>query len=155
MRLYLLMIVVGLLLLTGAFVNSMFATINDFTAINHYSISSNSDYNDDSVIGQDSRLQICCSWSTKLSDGILKYSIDAQEEDEQNERHAIINAIEEWDSKIDGLQLIEEKQYPSASDIQITFGELNNDETGNQYYDFKNKIDNDLTLSEQLSLDSV
>ena len=146
MRLYLLMIVVGLLLLTEAFVNSVFATINDFTTINYYSISSNSDDNNDSVIGQDSRLQICCSWSTKLSDGILKYSIDVQEGNEQNKRHAIINAIEEWDSKIDGLQLIEEKRYPSTSDIQITFGELNNDETGNQYYDFKNKVDNDLTL---------
>jgi hypothetical protein len=145
MRLYLLMIVVGLLLLTEVFVNSVFATVNDFITINYYSISSNSD-NNDSVIGQDSRLQICCSWSTKLSDGILKYSIDIQEENEQNERHAIINAIEEWDLKIDGLQLIEEKQYPLASDIQITFGELNNDETGNQYYDFKNKVDNDLTL---------
>jgi hypothetical protein len=89
------MMVVGLLLLTGTSVSPMFATINDFTTINYYTISSNSDDNDDSVIGQNSRLQICCSWSTKLSDGILKYSIYAQEEYEQNERHAIINAIEE------------------------------------------------------------
>ena len=126
MGLYLWMMVVGLLLLTGTSVSPMFATINDFTTINYYTINSNSDDNDDSVIGQDSRLQICCSWSTKLSDGLLKYSIYAQEEYEQNERHAIINAIEEWDLKIDGLQLIEEKQYPSASDIQITFGQLNN-----------------------------
>jgi hypothetical protein len=64
----------------------------------------------------------------------------------KRERNAIVNAIKEWDSKLNGLQLIEEKQYPSASDIQITFGELNNDETGNQYYDFKNKVDEDLTL---------
>lgn len=144
--LYLLMIVVGVLLTSGTFVRSLFATTNDFSTVNYYSVSSNGDDNDDSVTGQDNHLQICCSWSTKLSDGILKYSINAQAEDEQNERHAIINAIKEWDSKIDGLQLIEEKQYPSASDIQITFGELNNYETGNRYYDFKNKVDKDLTL---------
>ena len=127
---------------TGIFIGSSFASINDFSTVNYYTISRNGDNNDDDpVIELEGLLQICCSWSTKLSDGILKYSIDnAQEEDEQNERHAIINAIEEWDSKIDGLQLIEEKQYPSASDIQITFGELANDETGNHYYDFKNKV---------------
>jgi predicted Zn-dependent protease len=148
MRLYLLVIVFGIVLLTGTFVRSSFATINDFSTVNYYSISSNGDNNnDDSVIGQDSRLQICCSWSTKLSDGILKYSIDdAQEEDEQKGSQAIINAIKEWDTKIEGLQLIEEEQNPSASDIQITFSELANDETGNRYYDFKNKVDEDLTL---------
>jgi matrixin len=146
--LYLLMIVVAILSLSGTFVISMFATtITDFTTLNYYSTKGDDNNNeDDSVIGQDSRLQICCSWSTKLSDGILKYSIDIQEEDEQEGRNAIINAIKEWDSKLDGLQLIEEKPYPLASDIQITFGELNDDETGNQYYDFKNKVDEDLTL---------
>jgi hypothetical protein len=82
--LYLFMIVVGILLLSGTFVRSLFATITDFTTLNYYSTNTNSDNNnDDSVVGQDSRLQICCSWSTKLSDGILKYSIDVQEEDEQ------------------------------------------------------------------------
>jgi Matrixin len=140
------MIVVGILLLSGTFVRSMFATtITDFTTLNYYSTNSNSDNDNDDDSGI-SRLQICCSWSTKLSDGILTYSIEVQEEDEQKDRNAIVNAIKEWDSKIDGLQLIEENQYPSASDIQITFGELNNEETGNQYYDFKNKVDEDLTL---------
>ena len=147
MILYLLVIVVGILLLTGIFVGSSFASINNFSTVNYYTISSNGDNNDDDpVIEQEGLLQIRCSWSTKLSDGILKYSINAQAEDEQNERHAIINAIKEWDSKIDGLQLIEEEQNPSASDIQFTFGELANDETGNQYYDFKNKVDESLTL---------
>src|ERR687897_3358916 len=108
--LYLLMIVVGVLLTSGTFVRSLFATTNDFSTVNYYSVSSNGDDNDDSVTGQDNHLQICCSWSTKLSDGILKYSINAQAEDEQNERHAIINAIKEWDSKIDGLQLIERSE---------------------------------------------
>jgi hypothetical protein len=148
MSLYLLVIVVGILVLTGISVSPMFATINDFTTINYYTISSNGDNNnDDPVIEQESHLQICCSWSTKLSDGVLKYSIDdAQEDGEQKGRHAIINAIKEWDAKIEGLQLIEEEQNPSASDIQIAFGGLANDETGNQYYDFENKVDESLTL---------
>ena len=148
MSLYLLMIVVGILLPTGILVNSSSASINDFSTANYYTISSNSDNNnDDSVIEQESLLQICCSWSAKLSDGILKYSIDdAQDDGEQEGRHAIIKAIEEWDAKIDGLQLIEVEQNPSASDKQFTFGELANDETGNQYYNFKNKVDEDLTL---------
>jgi hypothetical protein len=149
MTLYLLVIVVGILLLTGIFVDSSFASINDFSTVNYYTISSSGDNNDDDpVIEQEGLLQICCSWSTKLSDGILKYSIDdAQEDGEQKGRHAIINAIKEWDAKIDGLQLIEEEQQnPSASDIEFTFGELANDETGNQYYDFKNKVDESLTL---------
>src|ERR671919_2593918 len=149
MIVYLLVIIVGILLLTGTFVRSLFATFNDFSNVNYYTISSNGDNNnDDSIIEQENHLQICCSWSTKISDGILKYSIDdAQGEDEQKGRLAIVNAIEEWDIKIEGLQLIEaEQQNPSASDIQVTFGELGNDETGNQYYDFKNKVNEDLTL---------
>jgi hypothetical protein len=47
---------------------------------------------------------------------------------------------------MDGLQLIEEKQDPSSADIQILIGDLSDDETGNRYYDFKNKVDKDLTL---------
>ena len=147
MTLYLLVIVVGILLLTGIFVDPSFASINDFSTVNYYTISSSGDNNDDDPVIEQEGLQICCSWSTKLSDGILKYSIDdAQEDGEQKGRHAIINAIKEWDAKIDGLQLIEEEQNPSASDIEFTFGELANDETGNQYYDFKNKVDESLTL---------
>jgi hypothetical protein len=97
MSLYLFVIIVGILFLTGTFVSSSFATINGFSTVDYYSISSNSDKdNDDPVIEQESRLQICCSWSSKLSDGVLKYSIDdAQEDGEQKGRHAIINTPNE------------------------------------------------------------
>lgn len=89
-------------------------------------------------------LQICCSWSAKLSDGILTYSL--VEMDDKGSKQAIVNAIEEWDSKIEGLDLIEENQDPSASDIQIVFGELDDYNTSSRYYDLKNKVDEDLTL---------
>ena len=66
MIVYLLVIIVGILLLTGTFVRSLFATINDFSTVNYYTISSNGDNNnDDSILEQESHLQICCSWSTK------------------------------------------------------------------------------------------
>jgi hypothetical protein len=102
------------------------------------------DDNDDGMgnNSQDERLQICCTWSAKLSDGILTYSINAIEEESMK---AIDNAIDEWDKNIEGLQLIEESN-PKASDIQIVMGDLDNDKTGNQYYDFKKRVDKDLTL---------
>ena len=107
--------------------------------------SDNKDDDDDGGMGdnsQDDRLQICCTWSAKLSDGILTYSINAVEEEIMED---IDNAIDEWDKNIDGLQLIEESN-PKASDIQIVMGDLDNDKTGNQYYDFKKRVDKDLTL---------
>ena len=91
---------------------------------------------------QDDRLQICCSWSAKLSDGILTYSIN--EIDDKN-RNEVVDAIDEWDKNIEGLQLIEEDD-PKTSDILIVMGDLDNDKTGNRYYDFKNRVDDDLTL---------
>jgi predicted Zn-dependent protease len=67
-------------------------------------------------------------------------------EPRKKEAEAIINAIKEWNSKLDGLQLIEEKGRPSAADIRIVFGELSDDQTGNRYFEFKNRADKDLTL---------
>lgn len=132
----------GILLISSSFIRLSSAS-NDLATNKYLFVSSNSDGNSDDSIRQADRVQICCSWSAKLSDGILKYSIETEGEES---REAIISAIEEWDSKIDRLQLIEEKLNPSASDIRIMLGELTDDETGNRYYDFKNKVDKDLTL---------
>ena len=143
MRLSSLTVILGILLVSATFIKLSFASNPDFATNKFHFISINSDSNDNS--SQLDLLQICCSWSTKLSDGVLKYSIDTKEEDGSG--HAITNAINEWNSKLDGLQLIEEKKHDlSASDIQFMFGELGDDETGNRYYDFKNKVDKDLTL---------
>ncbi|MGA7367897.1 MAG: matrixin family metalloprotease [Nitrososphaeraceae archaeon] len=133
MRLSLLVFVFGILLISATSARFSFASHND---LKYRFVSSNNDNN------EDFRLQICCSWSTKLSDGILKYSINAKNE---QKREVIVNAIKEWDRKIEGLQLVEE-QNPKASDIQIVFDNLDDDKTGNQYYNFKNKVDEDLTL---------
>jgi hypothetical protein len=140
MILTLLVILYGILLISALSIKLSSASDN-FSANIYNFVSSISNNNND--IRHEDRLQICCSWSTKLSDGILTYSIESEEEES---REVIINAINEWDSKIDRLQLIEEQHDPSSPDIQIRFGKLRDEVTGNQYYDFKNKVNNDLTL---------
>ena len=65
---------------------------------------------------------------------------------DQSAKHAVEDAIEEWDSKIEELELEEVQQYPSASDIQITFDSLSGIENGERDYNFKNNIDDHLTI---------
>lgn len=147
-RLSLLVTIIGILvLLFTVNTESSFASQNTF----RYHLISSSDNNNDNNnnnenSGNDNppndRLQICCSWSGKLSDGILKYSINVNEEEK---KEVIVNAIKEWERNIEGLHLIEEPN-PQASDILIGFGDLDDSKTGNRYYDFKNKVDKDLTL---------
>lgn len=91
-------------------------------------------------------LKICCSWSNALSDGILTYSLIEADGVGESTKHAVEEAIEEWDSDIEGLELREVAQSPSVSDIQITFDSLKNIENGNREYNFENNIDNQLTV---------
>lgn len=140
-----LVIVVIILLFTIILTIPSFAFIKGFSTGNYHFVGSDGDESVNIGIEHEDRLQICCSWSTKLSDGILKYSIHAQEKEEGG-RQAVIDAINEWDTKLEGLQLFEEERNPSISDIRIVFGELDNDRTENRYYDFKNKVDEGLTL---------
>jgi hypothetical protein len=139
MRFLLLVTIIGILIFICVIITeSSFASENNFEY--HLVSSSRDDSNNgDSTVD---RLQICCSWSAKLSDGILKYSINVKEEEK---RGMIVNAIKEWDRNIEGLHLVEERN-PQASDIQIVFGDLDDDKTGNRYYDFKNRVGDDLTL---------
>jgi hypothetical protein len=105
-------ILCGILLIFAISIRSS-STIDDFATNKYLFVSSpttaTSNNNKDNNIEQPDRLQIC-SWSAKLSNGVLKYSIEAEEE---GNREAIIDAIKEWNSKLDGLQLIEEKVDPS------------------------------------------
>ncbi|HZD34838.1 MAG TPA: matrixin family metalloprotease [Nitrososphaeraceae archaeon] len=144
MRLSLLVTIIGILVLVCTVItDSSFASQNTFRY--HLVSSSNNNNNNDNDGNGDpiiDRLQICCSWSAKLSDGILKYSINVNDEEK---REVIVNAIKEWERNIEGLHLVEEPN-PQASDIQIVFGDLDDDKTGNRYYDFKNRVDEDLTL---------
>ena len=100
-------------------------------------------------------LKICCSWSNALSDGILTYSLIEADGVGESTKHAVEEAIEEWDSDIEGLELREVAQSPSVSDIQITFDSLKNIENGNREYNFENNIDNQTYRNTNSGLDPI
>jgi hypothetical protein len=91
-------------------------------------------------------LEICCAWSSTLSDGILTYTLVETDGVDESTKRAVVDAVEEWDSNIEGLELREIEQSSSASDIQVTFDSLQNIENRNQEYNFKNNIDGHLTV---------
>ena len=103
--------------------------------------------NENNDIPQDSDLlEICCSWSSKIADGILTYTLVETVTIDESTRVAVEDAVEEWDSKIEGLELREVEKSPPASDIQITFDSLRSIENGNREFNFKNDIDDHLTI---------
>ena len=55
---------------------------------------------------EENSIQICCTWGNDLQDGKLTYNIDDTDSSKE-EQDAVRNAIEEWDSKIDPLDLKE------------------------------------------------
>lgn len=61
-------------------------------------------------------VQICCAWGDKLADGVLTYKI--KDAGNAAAQQAINNAIEEWNTKINGIKLVEISDSTSA-DIQI------------------------------------
>jgi Matrixin len=77
----------------------------------------NEDFEDQNLI------QICCSWGEELRDGILTYRID-DDDISKNEKTVVQDAVEEWDTKIDPLELDE---APDNSVITIEFEDGNDD----------------------------
>jgi hypothetical protein len=61
-------------------------------------------------------VQICCAWDDKIADGILTYKIKGV--DNAAAQQAVNNAIEEWNTKINGIKLVEIPDSNSA-DIEI------------------------------------
>lgn len=71
-------------------------------------------------------IEVCCSWSEQISDGVLKYSISDDAGDNEK-REAVLSAITEWNSVIKGLQLVNSaanEGSESGVDIEIAFGEI-------------------------------
>jgi predicted Zn-dependent protease len=91
-------------------------------------------------------LEICCSWSNSIVDGILTYTLVETVEVDESTKLAVEDAVEEWDSKIDGLELRKVEQSSPAPDIQITFNSLRSIENGNREYNFKNNADDPLMV---------
>lgn len=91
-------------------------------------------------------LEICCSWSNAIADGILTYALVETVEVDESIILAVEDAVEAWDSKIDGLELRKVEQSSPAPDIQITFNSLRSIENGNREYNFKNNIEDHLAV---------
>jgi predicted Zn-dependent protease len=90
---------------------------SDYSHISASTNNDNEDFEDQNLI------QICCAWGEELQDGILTYKID--DDDISKDQKAVVqDAIEEWDSKIDPLEL---EEVPDNSDIPIEFEDGNDD----------------------------
>jgi hypothetical protein len=81
-------------------------------------------------------IEICCSWSEQISDGVLEYSINDDAGDAEK-RGAVLSAITEWNSVINGLQLVNgpaNEGSESGVDIEIAFGKIDQDSNnGNDF----------------------
>jgi Matrixin len=90
---------------------------------------------------------VCCSWGEELADGELTYFIGDRliYEDANGNRgvvdrpaiEAVTKAIEEWDSKLEGLRFTETPTRRGA-DVEIYFRSGQNEKAGitNNYYDY-------------------
>jgi predicted Zn-dependent protease len=61
-------------------------------------------------------VQVCCAWGDKLEDGVLTYKVKGA--DNTAAQQAVNNAIEEWNTKINGIKLVEVSDSNNA-DVQI------------------------------------
>jgi hypothetical protein len=58
---------------------------------------------------QQESIRICCAWGDKLTDGILTYKIvwSSSNSDSAETERAVYNAINDWNSKLHGIKLVE------------------------------------------------
>ena len=75
---------------------------------------------------EENSIQICCAWGNSLEDGRLTYYIDDDDTSEEQQQE-VRNAVQEWDTKIEPLEL-EEESSKKASDITIEFEDDNDQE---------------------------
>ncbi|MGA8106033.1 MAG: matrixin family metalloprotease [Nitrososphaeraceae archaeon] len=103
--------------MTLLLVATLSLTYTDYSHISASTNNDNEDFEDQNLI------QICCAWGEELRDGILTYKID--DDDISKDQKAVVqDAIEEWDAKIDPLEL---EEVPDNSDITIEFEDGNDD----------------------------
>jgi len=85
--------------------------------------------------GPGNQVGVCCAWNDKLADGILTYTVSGGTEDI---RDAMIEAIEELDTEIVGLDLIlnEAKGKAEKSDITVKYKKGDRVIAGNTLHNF-------------------
>jgi Matrixin len=69
------------------------------------------------IQGKEKSIGICCSWREQIEDGKLTYTISGTD---LKTRNTIVSVIEEWDSKLEPLE-IEQVKGDNSADIYIGF----------------------------------
>lgn len=123
--------VLYLLVITLIWITLLPASSDSFTLLSPAVASSGDDNagnddDDDEDFEDEDSIQICCAWGMALKDGVLTYYIDDDDSSER-EQQAVKDAVQEWDSKIEHLEL-EEGSSKGSSDITIEFDDSSEEE---------------------------
>jgi Matrixin len=102
------------LLLLSFMIVVLFTTIS----INHSSGVKGDDDDDDNDFSDKDVIQICCTWGYELADGLLTYSIETDDKEDDDLKDAVRNAVDSWNEGLTGITLIESDDN---EDIKISF----------------------------------
>ena len=102
------------LLLLSFMIIVLFTTIS----INHLSFVRGDDDDDDNDFSDKDVIQICCAWGYELADGLLTYSIETDDNEDDDLKDAVRNAVDSWNEGLTGITLIESDDN---EDIKISF----------------------------------
>ena len=75
------------------------------------------DDDDDDDLDDKEVILICCTWGYELADGLLTYSIDTDNDDDEL-KDAVRNAVDSWNYGLKGITLVE---TDDNEDIKISF----------------------------------
>ena len=104
------------LLLLSFMIVVLFTTIS----INHSSFvrGDDDDDDDDNDFSDKDVIQICCAWGYELADGLLTYSIETDDNEDDDLKDGVRNAVDSWNEGLTGITLIESDDN---EDIKISF----------------------------------
>ena len=121
--------VLYVLLITLIWITVLPASPYSFTSLSLAEASSGEDNegnDDDEDFEDEDSIQICCAWGMALKDGVLTYYID-DDDSSIGEQEAVKNAVQEWNTRIEHLEL-EEGSSKRSSDITIEFDDNSEEE---------------------------
>jgi Matrixin len=77
------------------------------------------DDDDDDDFSDKDVIEICCTWGYELADGVLTYSINTDDDDDEL-MDSVRGAVATWNSELTGIRLVEADD-DSKEDIKISF----------------------------------
>ena len=92
----------------------LFITIS----INHSSLVRGDDDDDENDFSDKDVIQICCAWGYELANGLLTYSIETEDNGDNDLKDAVRNAVDSWNEGLTGITLMESDDN---EDIKISF----------------------------------